>query len=151
MLPSEMEPFFPVLIENKSLFRKIKKRHHSTQPIDRNGQQQIDSFYEKSIIIQRKELQFRTLEAKKQILIQYPKTSMSGRENQNEEISFEKLIQTFLQANPCSQTKRSANNKKMFKIISQHKEIKILEEEHKSLQQKFYRQINSYLEECRKF
>ena len=34
MLPLEMDPFFPVLIDNKSLFQKIKRRHNSTQPIE---------------------------------------------------------------------------------------------------------------------
>ncbi|CAD8136566.1 unnamed protein product [Paramecium pentaurelia] len=151
MLPYEMEPFFPVLIENKTLFRKIKRRHHSTQPIERKAQQPIDSFYERSFVIQRKELQCRTLEPKKQIFIQYPKTSMSGRENINDEISFEKLIQTFLQVNSCNPSKQSSINKKAFKLISQNKEIQILEEEHKSLQSRFFKEINSYVDNCRKF
>lgn len=37
MLSYEMEPFFPVLIENKTLFRKIKRRHHSTQPMEQKA------------------------------------------------------------------------------------------------------------------
>ncbi|CAK71072.1 unnamed protein product (macronuclear) [Paramecium tetraurelia] len=149
MLLTEKEPFFPVLVENRNIFRKFKRRYNSTQPMERRIEQSADSFYEKSLFVQRKELQLRTLEPKKQYVAKPPKTIIL-KENIPEVLSFDKMLLAFVQLN--NQDKNQKNmQKKTLKIITQHQELVVLEEEHKSLQSRFFTEVQSYLNECYRF
>ena len=81
-------------------------------------------------MIKKKELQFRTLEPKKQYVVKKPKTILQ-KENIPEEHPFEKLLHSFLQLHVSNPEKISKLKKDTFKIITQHRELNELEEEHR--------------------
>ncbi|CAD8050894.1 unnamed protein product [Paramecium sonneborni] len=149
MLLTEKEPFFPLLVENKNIFRKFKRRYNSTQPMERKMEQSIESCYEKALFVQKKELQLRTIEPKKQYVVKPPKTTIC-KENVPQMFSFDKMLFAFIQLNNKEKNQKNMK-KKALKIITQHQELDILEVEHKSLQSRFFTEVQSYLNECHRF
>ncbi|CAD8049626.1 unnamed protein product [Paramecium sonneborni] len=146
---TEKEPFFPVLLENRNMFRNFKRRYNSTQPMERKMEKSMDSFQQKAFLVQKKELQLRTLEPKKQYVVKPPKTTIY-QENIPQILNFDKMLCSFMQLN--NQEKNQKNiKKKCLKIITQHHELDILEEEHKSLQSRFFTEVQSYLNQCHRF